>query len=443
MKTYFLFFCAWFVFALASATHAQTGLLKSGPMPGYSDMQEVAIWAQTTRAAEVYAIYQPMDQSDAPRRTNIVHTSKESAFTAHLFADTVYPGKRYNYQLVINGQEVKLPYPTTFQTQAIWRWRGDPPAFSMLTGSCAYINQTEHDRPGNPYGGDYRIFESMATHKADLMLWLGDNVYLREPDWNTSTGIHARYTHSRSVAELQPFLASTHHYAIWDDHDYGPNDSDRGFYNKNQTLQAFRNFWANPTYGTGNLEGAITSFQWGDADFFLLDNRWYRTPDLLKSEQKTLLGAEQLQWLLDNLVTSTATFKIVAMGGQFLSTAKMYETYVSNGFDHERQVIIDFIQQHQIKNVIFLTGDVHFTEMSKLTSAGFPTIYDFTFSTMTSGPNTHGGEWENTLRVEGTVVTSRNFGKITFRGPLNVRELVVQCFNTDNVLQWESVIHQE
>lgn len=50
------------------------------------------------------------------------------------------------------------------------------------------------------------------------------------------------------------------------------------------------------------------------------------------------------------------------MGGQFLSTAKMYETYVSNGFDHERQVIIDFIQQHQIKNVIFLTGDVHFTE---------------------------------------------------------------------------------
>lgn len=49
-------------------------------------------------------------------------------------------------------------------------------------------------------------------------------------------------THSRSVAELQPFLASTHHYAIWDDHDYGPNDSDRGFYNKIKHCRHFAIF---------------------------------------------------------------------------------------------------------------------------------------------------------------------------------------------------------
>jgi alkaline phosphatase D len=133
--------------------------------------------------------------------------------TAHLIADSVLPGKKYVYQLFINGDEVHLPYTTEFQTQSIWKWRGNPPEFSFLAGSCAYINQTEHDRPGRPYGGDYRIFESMTTQNADFMLWLGDNIYLREPDWNSWTGITQRYTHGRSVKELQPFLATTHHYA--------------------------------------------------------------------------------------------------------------------------------------------------------------------------------------------------------------------------------------
>lgn len=425
------------------STLAQHPLLQSGPMPGYSDMREVMIWVQTNKVAKVQLFYQAIDKSDKQRRTEIVYTSKEMAFTAHLIADTVEPGKRYTYALHINDDVVKFPYPTEFQTQKIWKWRGNPPEFSMLTGSCAYINQPEHDRPGTPYGGDYRIFENMATHKTDFMLWLGDNVYLREPDWNTQTGIFARYTHSRSIKEMQPFLASTHHYAIWDDHDYGPNDSDKGFFNKEQTLKAFEAFWGNPTYGVSDLKGAITSFQWGDADFFLLDNRWYRDPDFIQKAEKTLLGKQQLQWLFDNLVSSTATFKIVALGGQFLSTAKRYETYAANGFDTERQQIIDFIQQHAIKNVIFLTGDVHFTEMSVLKEEAKPTIWDLTFSTMSAGPNSRGGEWENEFRVPGTVVTSRNFGKIAFRGPLKKRELVVQCYNTDNVLQWERIINEE
>ena len=80
------------------------------------------------------------------------------------------------------------------------------------------------------------------------MIWLGDNVYFREPD-DSRTGVYHRYSHDRSLPELQPLLGSVHHYAIWDDHDYGPNNSDRSFIYKNITLQAFKDFWANPTYG--------------------------------------------------------------------------------------------------------------------------------------------------------------------------------------------------
>ena len=338
---------------------------------------------------------------------------------------------------------IVLPYRTEFQTQAIWKYRGNPPEFRLLTGSCAYINQVEHDRLGKPYGDNYEIFKGMAGQQADLTLWLGDNVYLREPDWNTKTGILARYTHSRSTKELQALLASTANYAIWDDHDFGPNDSDRGFYNKNLSLEAFSLFFGNPTVGVADIEGAITSFQWGDADFFLLDDRWYRQPDKLTAENKTMLGEKQLQWLFDNLVYSQATFKIVALGGQFLSTAGLYESYFSHGFAAERQAIIDFIYLHNIKNVIFLTGDVHFTEISVLKADGKPTIWDLTFSPFTAGPNSQGSTWNNTLRVPETVVTERNYGMIDFKGPSKERKLEVRCFNAANEQKWEYIINQE
>lgn len=424
---------------------AQTGnqLLQSGPMLGYADMREALIWVQTKQQAEVYVSYSEVGVPGAVFETQKVKTLPDEAFTARLIADNVEPGRKYNYELFIDGQPVKLPYATQFNTPVLWKWRGNPPDFTMLTGSCAYVNQPEHDRPGKPYGGDYRIFENMASQKADFMVWLGDNLYLREPDWNTKTGILDRYTHTRSLPELQPFFASTHHYAIWDDHDYGPDNSNKSFFNKEKTQKAFDLFWGNLSYGTAEMKGAISSFQWGDADFFLLDNRSYRDPNELKNEDKTILGEKQLEWLLDNLVTSRATFKMVAMGGQFLSDYPSAEAYSANGFAKERETIIKFIYDHNIRNVIFLSGDVHFSEISILKAEGKPTIYDLTFSTMSAGPNTSGESWNNTLRIPGTVVMERNFGRINFSGPAKERKLTVGCFNTDNRMMWEQIIKQE
>jgi len=146
------------------------------------------------------------------------------------------------------------------------------------------------------------------------MLWLGDNVYFREPD-NTKNAMLHRYTQVSSHPELQPLLASTHHYAIWDDHDFGPNDSDRGFFNKKAALEVFKAFWANPTYGIDNQDGITTMFSWGDCDFFLLDNRYYRTPVNRRTGKREILGESQKQWLFDNLVFSKAKFKFVLIGG--------------------------------------------------------------------------------------------------------------------------------
>jgi len=235
-KYYFLLIIAGYLY-LNPVFSQESSILQSGPMIGYTDMQEAVIWVQTNKNAEVRVEYSIRGSRGRKFKTNTLYTKKEEAFTARLIADSVVPGTKYTYDVYINNELIVLPYRTEFQTQAIWKYRGNPPEFRLLTGSCAYINQPEHDRPGKPYGGNYEIFESMRAKEADLMVWLGDNIYLREPDWNTKTGIFGRYTHSRSVKELQPFLASTANYAIRDDHDFGPNDSDRGFYNKNLSLK--------------------------------------------------------------------------------------------------------------------------------------------------------------------------------------------------------------
>jgi len=87
----------------------------------------------------------------------------------------------------------------------------------------------------------------------------------------------------------------------------------------------------------------------GDADFFLLDNRTHRSPNRRKTGERTQLGEEQLQWLVDNLAASYATFKFVVIGGQVLSTSPTYESYSNYGFDDERQRIIDYIYAENIK----------------------------------------------------------------------------------------------
>jgi alkaline phosphatase D len=138
-------------------------------------------------------------------------------------------------------------------------------------------------------------------------------------------------------------------------------------------------------------------------------------------------------------LNSPATFKFVALGGQFLNTAPVFENYSANGYDKERQEIIDFIYKHQIKNVIFLTGDRHHSELSVLESAGKPTIYDLTISPLTSGVHDASSE-ANSLRVAGSHIAERNFGLIKVSGPLKARELEIQMLSTTNKPLWTTKI---
>lgn len=429
----------WIMLFLSGMLWAQAKYLQAGPMVGYSEMREVLLWVQTNAPARVKIEYWEEGTATSRHSTEEIKTTRETAYTAKLIADEVEPGKVYRYELYINGKQVRRPYPLKFQTQKLWQWREDPPPFKFAVGSCAYINDTPYDRPGTPYGSEYEIFTAIYNQHPDMMLWLGDNVYLREADWYSRTGIFDRYTHTRSVPELQPLLGSVHHYAIWDDHDFGPNNSDRSFREKATTLEAFRLFWGNPTFGINGKPGTTTMFQWADAEFFLLDNRYYRSPNNRITGEKTMIGEEQFQWLIDALSSSYAPFKFIAIGGQVLNPVARYENYANN-YAGERKRLIEAITQEHIPGVIFLTGDRHHTELSRLERRGTYPLYELTVSPLTAGVNTRSKDEPNYLRVDGTYVNVHNFAILEITGPRKDRVLTMTVYDKDGNPLWSRTI---
>lgn len=429
------------LFFSVKIANAQKSPLQSGPMVGYSTMREVLLWVQTNEPASVYFMYWDKSNPNIRLKTDSYQTKKSDAYIAKIIIEGLEPSTKYEYELYINAKKIARNYPLAFQTQELWQYRKDPPNFKFAFGSCAYINEEKYDRPGKLYGGNYEIFTSIYEKKPDFIVWGGDNIYLREPDFDSRSGILHRNTHARSLPELQPLLGSVHHYAIWDDHDFGPNDSDRGYVYKDWTTEAFKLFWGNPNYGAGtDGKGICGTFVWGDVQFFLMDDRYFKTPNDNKVAKKEYLGEKQLNWLIDALAYSEATFKFVVVGGQVLNPAQVYENY--SNYPEERQKLIDAIRTNRTKGVIFLTGDRHHTELSMLKENNrlYP-LYDLTVSPFTSGAGGVAVESEpNTLRVPNTLLKERNFSTIEVTGEAKNRKLTITLFNTAGTQLWQKEI---
>ena len=430
------------ILLISNFIFSQNATLQSGPMVGYCEMKEAMIWLQTTKPANVKIEYFAQDNSSEIFMSDSYSTTKEVGFTYHIILDKLQQGKKYNYNILIDNKKVVLPHETTFSSKKLWQWREDAPDFTVAVGSCSYVNEPELDRPGKGYGSNYGIFESINSKNPDIMIWGGDNIYLREADWDSQTGINHRYTHSRSIKEMQSLLAKTQNFAIWDDHDFGPNDGDRGFYNKYLTQKAFKNFWANKSYGSDETQnkGTYSTFNWVDAQFFLLDNRFFKTPNDRKTGKRELLGDEQLEWLIDNLVTSNASFKIIVIGGQVLNSAEVYENY--SNYAQEKSNLLKEIIENKIKGVMFISGDRHHSELSLQSRENTYSLLDWTVSPLTSG---HGNiekitKEPNQFRVQGSLFAQQAFGTISFSGNKAERQMKLLLFDKDGKELWSKTI---
>lgn len=418
--------CFFFFAALLFINLSKGQKILSGPMVGPPSMREITIWVQTDVECAVQAQF--WVQGSANKKTSdVFRTEKSKAFTTKVVIEGLEPSQKYNYQILLNGANQKID-SLSFSTAPLWTFgRAPVPTFTVALGSCHFSNEPKYDRPGKPYGQDSSIFATITKKKPDLMLWLGDYIYLREVDYDSRSGIFSRYSQTRQMPYMVNFIRKSHHLAIWDDHDYGPNDSDRSYYLKNHSKDAFVAFWPNPSFGLPDFpEQGVTSFyEYGDAEFYLLDNRWWRSPKDLSAKDVEMLGKNQIQWLIDALKTSKAAFKFICVGSQMINPNTKFENFA--GYETEKNFLFGLLEKHDIKGVIFVSGDRHFSEISKLERAGKYPLYEITSSPLTSSSINF--EENNKLRLEGSFINQQNFSILQFSGVGKDRILTIKFFD--------------
>lgn len=359
--------------------------------------------------------------------------SNENNHSQKAILSALQPGTLYTFFLKGKNYQSKV---YEFTTQELWQWRKDAPDFSIVFGSCAYVNDSEFDRPGKAYGQSDSIFNVISALKPNAMIWGGDNIYLREGDFETQANMEARYLKARQVPSIKKLLSTCPQYAVWDDHDFGPNDSHSSFQYKKESLAAFKEMWGNSNFGfPKNENNCITGkVSINDVDLYLMDNRSFRIPPGTEGVTPQMLGKEQIQWLIEDLKSSKASFKLIAIGSQVLSSVADFENYAN--YAEERNYLLDLLAKNNIKNVVFLTGDRHFSELSQLKLSGNVRVLDITASPLTSKPYSNSKEI-NSNRVEGTFLGEQNFAHITFTGTAKERTLGIVLMDKNGKMCWK------
>ncbi|HZH35991.1 MAG TPA: alkaline phosphatase D family protein [Flavisolibacter sp.] len=417
-----------FSILLCFAAHSGAQII-SGPMLGPVEFREARVWLEVSSSVQtIQLVYSKRGQ---PQSLTIPYTGQlGKPFNPIQFhIGNLDMNTTYLYSFIVDGKASRQQ--GSFTTKDLWQWRKPAPNFSFLAGSCAYFNEPAYDRPGKPYGGDSLIFETMARENAAFMLWLGDNWYTREVDYFSQWGLWYRAHHHRRQPVLQNFLKAMPHLAIWDDHDFGPDNSGKDYILKEESRAVFQSYWLNKSYGQ-NGEGIFTQYSHGDVDIFMLDDRWWRSsdrlPDSLNGQpnpEKRMFGPQQMDWLKNSLLNSDATFKIIATGSQVLNPVSPVDKM--QAFPVEYNDLMAFLVNNRINGVLFLTGDRHHSEIIRTERQGTYPLYDITCSPLTAGtsPTFPPAEQNNAYRVFG-FTGKRNYGRFSIAGAKGQRTLTVQ-----------------
>jgi len=427
--------CAGLALAALALTAPLPVLAKLVVMHGYADYTSALLWVQADAAGPVTVSWQP--EGGVERRVDLPATAaNDHVVVARLTG--LKPGATAAYRVQAGADR----QDGAVRAQPWWTNGADAPELTIAIGSCFYLADTDPIWPGNDYGGGFGIFDAIAAKKPDLMLWLGDNLYFQPPDFLDPDAMAARYRRQRSFLPLQKLMTAAPQLAIWDDHDYGPNDADASYTMKGESLKLFQRYWANPSWGLPDVPGTFGMARYGDVLLFLLDDRYYRTPNLWPDgPDKTMFGARQLEWLKQALVSAPRkSLKVIAGGSQFWNRVSRFEGW--HQFATERQAFAAWLAAQKIEGVLFLSGDRHFSEVLKIERAGAYPLVEFTSSPLTAGSwdTPEQSELDNPDVVPGTLVGQRQFGLIRVAGPEDDRRLSLEGYNSAGARLWKHEI---
>lgn len=315
---------------------------------------------------------------------------------------------------------------------------------AIAFGSCA---SEDHDLP---------IFDLVVEHKPDLFIFLGDNIY---GDSYSIDTLRKKYQKLADKPSFQNLKRNTEIIATWDDHDYGWNDIGREYPLKEASKELFLEFFEEPDSSSRrDHAGIYHSYEYeidgNHLQVILLDGRTFRdqlTPyngeydddrrysfynndyGIHTNPDSTFLGDEQWTWLEEQL-EKPADIRLIGSGTQFGIEWNGYEAWAN--YPHEQKRMIELIEKTKANGVIFLSGDVHYSELSKMTTDFYP-IYDFTSSGLSS---TWHFATPNKNRIEGPIMDN-HFGLITIDWDKNDPMIKMETWDIHDNQRMELSIH--
>lgn len=273
------------------------------------------------------------------------------------------------------------------------------------------------------YGsGYYNALHYLAQEEVDYVVHLGDYIYetissanfqnnpvRAVPPFATGGSIPQNvddYRHLYKIYRSDVSQQAVHerfaYILLWDDHEFA-NDCHQEFHPDNDAglntaatpqpalRQAANQAWSEygladvtftPT-GNSNWETSIQvyrTFSFGTlAEMIVTDERLYRdgppcgsnligqryfSPGCaeMHDSSRTMLGLSQRQWFLNQLTSTKATWKLWA-NEVMLMQLKLAFAYVDldqwDGYQSERNLILNAVKHGKIKNFVALTGDLH------------------------------------------------------------------------------------
>lgn len=359
------------LFSAGAAALAETpGLPSHGPMIGAVTVDSAAVWARWRTPGTAHVTYKPTGAGAAIDGPEVSITADHD-FTGRFALPALKANTTYSYTLQFTDEfgevtrnaasyfrtPVKLPTTLSFavlgdfmtrqrSSKALRTATTPRPNFVLIAGDL------DHSDPARlPNTQSYYPIEEADTVLGNLR-WM--RRAMRDPDQPLGADFIKAFVTSKTAQQLQIPL-----YYAWDDHDFCMNGSDANCPFGELARAVYKDYFL-PAADNGLREdqlcgetGDWQSFSYGGlASFFLLDARSNRLP-----ASGQLLGLCQKQWLLDALSRSTAVWKFIVSPITFNPTTKPWDAW--GAFPSERAELLNFLQEHQISNVIVLSADIH------------------------------------------------------------------------------------
>ncbi len=267
------------------------------------------------------------------------------------------------------------------------------------------------------------ILQTILKEGPELFLMIGDNIYADTEDMDVMRAKYARLNADPGFSMLRaacPILAT------WDDHDFGVNDGGADYSKKREAQKIFSDFWGDPVSSPrrkreGIYDAHIIGPKGKRVQIILLDTRYFRGP-LKKGERRVggpyypdpnpdvpMLGEAQWKWL-EKQLRKPAEVRLIVSSIQFVAEAAGQETW--SNLPAERQRMIDLIVKTKADGVVFLSGDRHWADLSRLNKgdngAPYP-LYDLTSSSLNQ-PHKRGTPTDNRFRAIEKTYHQVNYG---------------------------------